>query len=64
MACHNSYLVSQGTEFPGPLWIGRRRFGAGTGAGRCDVDDFFNNWVVQVRKGVLEHRVLRSLAER
>ncbi len=26
------------------------------------MDDFFNNWVVQVRKGVLEHRVLQSLA--
>jgi len=42
----------------------RRRFGAGLEPGRRAVDDFFNNWVVQVRKGVLEHRVLRSLAER
>jgi PadR family transcriptional regulator PadR len=28
------------------------------------VDDFFDNWVVQVRKGVLEHGILRALAER
>ncbi len=28
------------------------------------MDDFFNNWVVQVRKGVLEHRILQALAER
>jgi len=52
MACNGSYLVIQCSEIPDV--ISRRR--------RRPVDDFFNNWVVQVRKGVLEHRVLRTLA--
>lgn len=53
-ACLTNYLASYSSWVRRCPWIGL----AGVG-----MNDFFDNWTVQVRKGVLEFCILRSLEQ-